>query len=75
MVLGLVWLLILKYQNIQDKNALLNWVKDRLKQYGADIKNMSENFQDGMGFASLVHSFAPHAIDLQAVEKVGRNLD
>lgn len=68
--MGLIWLLILKYQNI-NRAEQLGWIKSQLGTYsGVQIVDLTTSFQDGMAFASLVHSFNPDAIDLDQISKL-----
>jgi hypothetical protein len=65
--MGLIWLLILKYQNI-NRTEQVGWVKGQLESYGIAVSDLTTSFQDGMAFASLVHSFNSSAIDLDAIK-------
>ncbi len=43
LVMGLIWTIILKYQDI-NKQALLEWVQSQLQRYGdaVEVKNFSD---------------------------------
>jgi len=73
LIYGLIWTIILKYQNIQ-RAALLKWVKETLSSFGCDIKNFSSSWTDGRAFACLVASLKPEDIDLEALEKEGDSI-
>lgn len=71
-VLGLVWLIIYKYQNI-NKGELLQWVTDKLKPYiakmgGANVRDFTSSWQSGIALCALVHSMTGDTvIDMNAV--------
>lgn len=67
--MGLIWLLILKYQNI-NRTEQISWIKSQLHSYGFNITDLTTSFQDGLAFAALVHSFKPDAIDLAAIKEM-----
>eukprot|EP00029_Vermamoeba_vermiformis_P000875 TRINITY_DN11053_c0_g1_i1.p1 TRINITY_DN11053_c0_g1~~TRINITY_DN11053_c0_g1_i1.p1 ORF type:complete len:546 (-),score=180.34 TRINITY_DN11053_c0_g1_i1:115-1731(-) len=71
LVMGLIWTIILKYQDI-NKSALLEWVQSQLKPYTdhVEVKNFADSWQDGKAFAYLIHSLAPNAIDISQINKI-----
>lgn len=69
LVMGLIWLLILKYQNI-NRTEQLGWIKSQLQAYGINISDLTTSFQDGMAFGSLVHSFKNDAINLDELKSL-----
>jgi hypothetical protein len=74
-VMGLIWIMILKYQNIT-RNELLAWLRERLsplsKDIGAssDVKNFTDHWSNGMALCGLVASLAPMAINLTECERM-----
>lgn len=71
-VLGLVWLIIYKYQNI-NKGELLQWVTEKLKPYiaklgGSNVRDFTSSWQNGIALCALVHSLTnDNEIDMVAV--------
>eukprot|EP01088_Endostelium_zonatum_P016295 TRINITY_DN434_c0_g1_i1.p1 TRINITY_DN434_c0_g1~~TRINITY_DN434_c0_g1_i1.p1 ORF type:complete len:1505 (-),score=539.00 TRINITY_DN434_c0_g1_i1:68-4582(-) len=85
LVLGLVWMLILRYQ-IQKgnkdgkmksagaaKNELLEWVKNQVKPFGVECNNFNTSFQDGQVLSALVESLKPGSVDIDAIKRVKKD--
>lgn len=53
------------------KQLLLNWCKDRLKNYkDVQVDNFQDSWQDGTVFLHLLHSQNPRLVDLKKIDKV-----
>eukprot|EP01122_Echinamoeba_exundans_P008396 TRINITY_DN2786_c0_g1_i1.p1 TRINITY_DN2786_c0_g1~~TRINITY_DN2786_c0_g1_i1.p1 ORF type:complete len:615 (-),score=136.87 TRINITY_DN2786_c0_g1_i1:21-1829(-) len=74
-VMGLIWIMILKYQNIT-RNELLAWLREKLSPLSrdigpsSDVKNFTDHWSSGMALCGLVASIAPSAINLAECEKM-----
>eukprot|EP00049_Salpingoeca_infusionum_P017220 m.352167 g.352167 ORF g.352167 m.352167 type:complete len:881 (+) comp16460_c0_seq1:2559-5201(+) len=77
MVLGLVWMLILRFE-IQDiseehmnaKDALLLWCQRKTEPYSnIDIQNFHMSWKDGLAFCGLIHRHRPDLIDYDSLSK------
>jgi hypothetical protein len=71
-VLGLVWLIIYNFQNI-NKSDLLQWVSEKLKPYvakmgGSNVRDFTSSWQSGIALCALIDSLSGgSAIDMEAV--------
>jgi len=70
MMLGLIWIFILRYSvgdiSEEDKSAkegLLLWVRKVLKPYDIPMNNFTRDWQDGKAFTGLIHRFHPDWIE------------
>jgi actinin alpha len=77
MILGLLWMLILRFE-IQDiseehmnaKDALLLWCQRKTEPYdNVDIQNFHMSWKDGLGFCALIHRHRPELIDYASLSK------
>ncbi|EDQ88477.1 uncharacterized protein MONBRDRAFT_32785 [Monosiga brevicollis MX1] len=77
MILGLVWMLILRFE-IQDiseehmnaKDALLLWCQRKTEPYNnIDIQNFHMSWKDGLGFCGLIHRHRPDLLDFSKLRK------
>jgi filamin len=62
LILGLIWTLILRYQiqkggDNDGKNALLEWVRQKIPEY--DIKNFTKDWNDGRALCALNNALQP----------------
>lgn len=74
-MLGLVWLIIYKYQNI-NRAELLQWLTDRLKPYSAKlgglVKDFTSAWQSGLALCALIHSMSDdNLINMDDVMSLG----
>eukprot|EP00055_Hartaetosiga_balthica_P008290 m.30361 g.30361 ORF g.30361 m.30361 type:complete len:879 (+) comp6225_c0_seq1:301-2937(+) len=85
MILGLTWMLILRFE-IQDisedqlnaKDALLLWCQRKTEPYSnVDVQNFHMSWKDGLAFCALIHRHCPHLIDYDSLKKgnVRENLE
>eukprot|EP00056_Hartaetosiga_gracilis_P007801 m.112274 g.112274 ORF g.112274 m.112274 type:complete len:903 (+) comp12781_c3_seq1:216-2924(+) len=85
MILGLVWMLILRFE-IQDisedqlnaKDALLLWCQRKTEPYSnVDVQNFHMSWKDGLAFCALIHRHCPNLIDYNSLKKgnVRENLE
>eukprot|EP01122_Echinamoeba_exundans_P013350 TRINITY_DN581_c0_g2_i1.p1 TRINITY_DN581_c0_g2~~TRINITY_DN581_c0_g2_i1.p1 ORF type:complete len:819 (-),score=174.66 TRINITY_DN581_c0_g2_i1:58-2514(-) len=71
-VLGLVWLIIYNFQNI-NKSDLLHWVSEKLKPYvakmgGSNVRDFTTSWQSGIALCALIHSLSGDStIDMDAI--------
>eukprot|EP01125_Pyxidicula_operculata_P005277 TRINITY_DN189_c0_g1_i1.p1 TRINITY_DN189_c0_g1~~TRINITY_DN189_c0_g1_i1.p1 ORF type:complete len:897 (-),score=291.77 TRINITY_DN189_c0_g1_i1:46-2736(-) len=71
LILGLVWILILRFQiSMSDevegstKSALLDWCNKVLKPQGIEVKDFKGSWQDGRAFCGLVNALESESINL-----------
>lgn len=76
-ILGLIWCLIHKFE-IQDiseeelsaREGLLLWCKKKTHGYkDVNIKDFNYSWEDGLGFAALIHRHRPDLIDFDSLNK------
>ena len=54
--LALVWMLILNFEVVQPKPALLEWAQNVTRDYnGVDVKNFTHSWKDGRAFCAVIH--------------------
>eukprot|EP00045_Choanoeca_perplexa_P009106 m.85930 g.85930 ORF g.85930 m.85930 type:complete len:878 (+) comp14752_c0_seq1:81-2714(+) len=77
MTLGLIWMLILRFE-IQDiseehmsaKDALLLWCQRKTEPYNnVQVTNFHMSFKDGLAFCALIHRHRPDLIDYSKLSK------
>lgn len=70
LVLGLVWIIILRFAIADGSNgdtgarsALLHWCRNRTRGYAdVDVKDFSASWQNGLAFTALIHSGRPELV-------------
>lgn len=85
LILGLVWLLINRFQISSDgggggggpkksaKETILAWVREYLKDYNVDLSNFPACFADGKIFNYLVHRTVSEKVDMKALPNMSNH--
>lgn len=67
LILGLTWLLILRFELSKfsaDIQELLKWVKKRTHGYkDVHVESFTNGFQDGLALNALIHAHFPELVD------------
>lgn len=75
-ILGLIWLCILKWDvddisedELSARDALLLWCKKKTKDYnGVEVTNFHTSWKDGLGFCALIHKHKPGLLDFHSLD-------
>lgn len=75
-ILALTWAIMLKFlkfgdenENLNAKDALLMWVKNKVSNYGIKVDGFGKDFHDGLALCAIIHKHRPRLIPFETLTK------
>lgn len=75
-ILALTWAIMLKFlkfgddeENLNAKDALLMWVKNKVSSYGIKVDGFGKDFHDGLALCAIIHKHRPRLIQWETLTK------